>query len=372
MKCWMGVFALSLAAIPLRADVAEDWASLSQANIGTYSDEQGSSINFQAVKGEKGEYVLELTYDLKANGWCGIWHTLGKDLSAAGSLVFSAKASPPGEIQIALHDKYNVQYVANVAIPSDRWSDVSVPLSAFQKNPYYQPPDAKQGNPMDLSETKNLNIAPATPGKGTFWIGPISWKKGSAAPPKVKTEAGSASEEKAASSKNASGKLTVQDFDKEESGVFGTYRDEQGSSIQAVYKENSKKKGDGVLMVQYELKTGGWCGIWHRAGNTWDGQNWSGAQAVEVGIYSKTPVQIGMAFQDANNVQYTSDGATTKGGKWEILRIPLSSFQKDPYYQPPEAKKDAPQDLSLVKTFNIAPKTPGKGSFAVDFIRIAR
>jgi len=109
--------------------------------------------------------------------------------------------------------------------------------------------------------------------------------------------------------------------------------------------------------------------MWCRAGGTdWAGVDLAKAQNINLLVFSKDPVVVGLALKDKNNNQYIAEAPPTQGGKWEAVQVPLESFQLDPYYTPPDAVKGAPKDFSKIKTFNIQPKTVGKVTFALDVI----
>jgi hypothetical protein len=156
--------------------LVEDWSDVKAGqNTGAYQDSAGSKIDFSVVTDTKNKQkALKLVSDLvKGDGnYCGIWHNISADLSKAANLKFMAKSSVPGDIQIALVDAYNVQYITTAQIGGS-WAYISVPLSGFHKDPYYTPPDAITGHAMDLSKTTHMNIAPQTQGEVILMVGPI-------------------------------------------------------------------------------------------------------------------------------------------------------------------------------------------------------
>ncbi len=151
----------------------EAWKSLDQT--GVYADSKGSTLSFSMEKGpEKRQKAVKLTFDLKAGGFCGLWHNAAYDLSKDQTMVFQAKTTLPGEVQVSLKDKWNVQYTTKVSVPSKEWTEVRVPLSSFVKDPYYTPDNAEMGHPMDLSKVNGMNFGPQASGQGELWIGPVS------------------------------------------------------------------------------------------------------------------------------------------------------------------------------------------------------
>ena len=154
----------------------ENWKTLSASNAGAYADSLGPKLSFELDKGpEKGQKAVKLTFDLKpGGGFCGLWHNASYDLSQASTIVFMAKTSLPGEVQVSLKDKWNVQYVTKVAVKSDDWTEVKIPLSSFIKDPYYTPPEAQLGHPMNFSKVTGMNFGPQASGAGDLWVGPVT------------------------------------------------------------------------------------------------------------------------------------------------------------------------------------------------------
>jgi hypothetical protein len=355
------------------ADVIQDWTSVQSGMAGTYQDSNGSKIDFTYDAGPKGsDKALKMTCNLVANGYLGVYTGGTWDLSKAASLKFMAKSTIPGDLQIAIKDTYNVQYITKVSIPSTDWSLVTVNLSSFTKDPYYTPPDAIAGHPMDLTKVGNLNFSPQMQGASVVLIGTIetAGTAGAGSTNSTSTAAtGSASSSAPAASTASSGTSTpILDC----TGITdpkngGTFQDTMGSTFTFTAKDNPNKKGQQYLAITYELKQGGYCGMWCRAGGAdWKGANLTGLKNISLMIYCKDPVVLGLALKDNNNNQYVADTPMTSGGKWETVTVAISDFKLDPYYTPPDAKKGAPQDFSKVATFNIQPKTVGKFTVAVD------
>ncbi len=351
------------------ADVVQDWTSVQAGMAGTYQDSTGSKMDFTYDAGPKGsDKALKMTYNLVANGYVGVYTGGTWDLSKAASLKFMAKSTLPGDLQIAIKDAYNVQYITKVQIPSADWTEVTVNLSSFAKDPYYTPPDAIAGHPMDLSKVSNLNFSPQAVGSGVAFIGPVSTAGVAFASASTGTASMVSSAAPAVSAASSGTPSAILDC----TGITdpknaGTFQDSQGSSFTFTAKDNPNKKGQQYLSIAYELKQGGYCGMWCRAGGAdWKGADLTGLKTISLMIYSKDPVVLGLALKDKNNNQYVADTPATTGGKWETVSVSLSDFKLDPYYTPPDAIKGAPQDFSKVATFNIQPKTVGKFVLAVD------
>ena len=360
--------AMLLPASAAFAAVIEDWSNVASSNTGAYQDTNGSKVEFAQEAGPDGGKALKITATLVQGGYCGVWHTIAADLSKSGSLKFKAKTTAPGDLQLAIVDAFGVQYVAKVSVSSKDWAVVEVPLSSFIKDPYYTPPQAVLGHPMDLSKTSNLNFSPQVQGASVVEIGPVE-SSGTASASTSSASTTSSTTSSTASSAPSGAAVQVLDAATVDSKSAGTFQDSQGSSFAFVSKDNPSKKGSKYLSITYELKQGGYCGMWCRAGGSdWNGANLAGAKTLSLTIYSKDPVVLGIALKDKNNNQYVADTPMSKGGKWETVSIPMDSFHLDPYYTPPDAIKGAPKDFSKVSTFNIQPKTVGKFTVGVSAV----
>jgi len=284
-------------AVPAFAGVIESWAVLDSANIGTYADTQGSFIMFLTTDGPKaGERALKIESTLKPGGYCGIWHNLAGANLKEGAVKFMAKSTNPGQMQMAIKDKYNNQYTAFFNIPSKEWSEVIVNMSDFTLDGTYTPPDAIKGKPMDVTEVKGMNFGPKMEGDATIILGPVSTSKpGKSAPPPAAKPAAAKPAAKPAAKKAApkpaakavakaaapsavaqaaapaaekpsasAGKVggTAEGWTTVDSSNTGTYADSNGSKISFSVVEGPKA-GEKALKIEGEMAAGGYMGIWH-------------------------------------------------------------------------------------------------------------
>lgn len=357
---WM---AMALGALSAGAGAAalQDWAHLEQGkDYGTYTDKAGSTLEASVVEGPaKGEKAVRLTSQLVQ--WGGLWATTAQGLGGpAAGIRFKAKAEAPGVLMVSLTDDRQLQVEARVRVKAGAWQDFELPLSAFSKASW-QDPEAPKAAVFDPAKVKGLNLSPRTVGASAFTVGPVAVVEG-----KATAKTGFASDGKA-------GALVMQDFEALEASAMGPFSDEKlGSKVALALKDEEGRKGNKVAVIDYDLKPGGWCGYWMRAGDDWNGQDWTGAKSVELRVHSREPIVLELAFNDANQNAYLSTAGTTAGKGWETLKVPFSSFVLNPYYQPPQSKKGAALDLSHVETFNVAPKTEGKHAFKLDDILLQK
>jgi hypothetical protein len=51
------------------------------------------------------------------------------------------------------------------------WQQVRIPFEEIRPNPFFQPPDAKTGAPLDVSDVKAIAFAPQDQASGHLEIG---------------------------------------------------------------------------------------------------------------------------------------------------------------------------------------------------------
>jgi hypothetical protein len=362
--------ALMLPASAAFAAMVQDWSSLGNGAAGPYADSNGSKVDFTFDAGPKsGQKALKITANIVSGGYAGIYTNTTGDISKAGALVFMAKSTVAGDIQLAIKDAFNVQYVEKVSVSAGDWAPVTASLAGFIKDPYYTPADAIAGHPMDFSKISNLNFSPQMTGASVVEIGPVE-TTGTASASSA-SSASSATSSSAAVAPGSGPAVPVLDCTglANDGKSAGTFQDSQGSSWTFVTKDNPSKPGKKYLSITYEMKQGGYCGMWCRAGGSdWSGADLSKCKTLSLLIYCKDPVILEIALKDKNNNQYVANTPSTKGGKWETVVIPLDSFHLDPYYTPPDAVKGAPKDFSKISTFNIQSSSAGKFALGVDSV----
>lgn len=117
-----------------------------------------------------------------------------------------------------------------------------------------------------------------------------------------------------------------------------------------------------VLLVEYPAPTGNPAerDVWCLAEN----QDWSGGRAISFQIKPAHALRISVSFMDRNRVAYTT-WKELEAGMWQDVRISFDEIRPNPYFQPPDAKKDAPIDVSDVKAIGFAPQDGTAGELAV-------
>jgi hypothetical protein len=88
------------------------------------------------------------------------------DWSGGQGIVFHAKAEHPMRISISFIDRNHVAYTAYVNLTSNNWEQVAIAFDQIEPNAFFQPPDAKKGSAIDVSDVKFIAFAPQEKGAG--------------------------------------------------------------------------------------------------------------------------------------------------------------------------------------------------------------
>ncbi|HTV18863.1 MAG TPA: carbohydrate binding domain-containing protein, partial [Polyangiaceae bacterium] len=95
--------------------------------------------------------------------WCDA-ETL--DWSKGRAVSFSVEPEHAMKLSVSFFDRNRVVYTTWIQLEAKLWQPVRVAFDAVQPNPYFQPPDAKQGGPIDVSEVQGIAFAPGDPAAG--------------------------------------------------------------------------------------------------------------------------------------------------------------------------------------------------------------
>jgi len=329
----------SLAAGPL----LRDWKGLKPGeDVGTWADKAGSQVSVSESAGpEAGQAALAM--DATVVEWCGVWAAPSSaGMGSAAGVRFQARSDAPAVLSVLLTDKAKVQVEHRVRLDGGGWQAFELPLASFSKTEWQDPAAPKDGvfSPGQLA---TLGFSPAAAGACRVLVGPLSLVAG-----KAKLKDGRMAPD------------VVQDFVGLDAAPYGSFADDKGSRMRMDLKAGAPDSPGLAAALDFDLKKDGWCGEWLRTGEDWKGQDWGGAKALLVEAWCAEPVQLQVAFNDANQVAYVADAGTVTAGAWTALKVPLKAFSLNLYYQPPKAKKGAALDLSRVDSLNLSPGTPGK------------
>lgn len=109
------------------------------------------------------EAVLEVEYPPPTDDpagrdvWCDAENT---DWTAGRAIAFQVKAANPERLSVSFFDRNRVVYTTWIDLQAGVWRSVRLEFDQLRPNPYFQPPDAKTGTPIDVSEVKGIAFAP--------------------------------------------------------------------------------------------------------------------------------------------------------------------------------------------------------------------
>lgn len=319
--------------------------------MGSFADDAGGKAEATLVDGPaKDQKALKLSANLAK--WGGVWAGVQvKDLSQAGGLRFKARSPQTVRLMFSVNDAKKIQVEAPFEVKGGDWQEFTIPMANFRKSAWQQP-DAPKDGEFDAANVMGMSVSTGKAGKVELLMGSVAVVKG-AVVGQTGIQDGSGKD----------GALKVQDFEDMQSGTYGTFADEKGSKITLAHVAGEAGKG---MQFQAQMAEGGWCGAWLRAGTAWGGQDWRGAKRITLRVKSDAPISLELAFNDATQSAYVAPPVSAEGKGWQTLTVDFAGFTLNPYYQPPQAKKGAAQDLSKVEAFNINVKSAGASSFVVD------
>lgn len=93
------------------------------------------------------------------------------DWTAGRALSFHVKPEQSIRISVSFLDRHRVAYTAWTDLKGGEWQRVRIPFDEIRPNPYFQPPGAKTGEPIDVSAVTGIAFAPQDRTAGRLAIG---------------------------------------------------------------------------------------------------------------------------------------------------------------------------------------------------------
>jgi hypothetical protein len=93
------------------------------------------------------------------------------DWTAGRAISFRIKADHPTRMSVSFLDRNRVVYTAWTELAGGAWQLVRIPFDDIRPNPYFQPPDARSGAPLDVSDVRFVAFAPQDKTGGRLAIG---------------------------------------------------------------------------------------------------------------------------------------------------------------------------------------------------------
>ena len=95
------------------------------------------------------------------------------DWTASHALSFRILPASAVRLSVSFLDRNRVAYTSWIQLDPDRWQTIRIPFDSLRPNPYFQPPDAKPGEPLDVSRVTEIAFAPQSSDSGHFVISRI-------------------------------------------------------------------------------------------------------------------------------------------------------------------------------------------------------
>jgi hypothetical protein len=99
---------------------------------------------------------------------CAVLH---QDWSAGRAIAFQVKAARAMRLSMSFLDRNRVAYTSWVDVKAGVWQSVRIAFSEMRPNPFFQPPGAKTGSPIDVSEVTAIAFAPQDKTAGQLALG---------------------------------------------------------------------------------------------------------------------------------------------------------------------------------------------------------
>ena len=94
-----------------------------------------------------------------------------QDWSAGRAISFRIKSDHPVRFSLSFFDRNRVAYTTWTELKGGVWQAVRIPFNEMRPNPFFQPPDARTGAPLDVSVVKGIAFAPHDQTSGRLEIG---------------------------------------------------------------------------------------------------------------------------------------------------------------------------------------------------------
>jgi hypothetical protein len=99
--------------------------------------------------------------------WCNAENF---DWTKGRAISFQVKPEHPIRISVSFLDRNRVAYTSWTQLQANVWQAVRIQFDQIRPNPYFQPPGANTGAPIDVSEVRGIGFAPQDQSAGRLAI----------------------------------------------------------------------------------------------------------------------------------------------------------------------------------------------------------
>jgi hypothetical protein len=96
-----------------------------------------------------------------------------RDWSARRAISFRTKPERAIKLSVSFFDRNRVVYTAWLELRGGVAQPASIAFDEMRPNPYFQPPDARVGAPIDVSQVEGIAFAPHDPAAGRLALSPF-------------------------------------------------------------------------------------------------------------------------------------------------------------------------------------------------------
>ena len=93
-----------------------------------------------------------------------------RDWTTGHAIEFRIKPDHAIALSLSFVDRNGVVYTTRRMVTGGTWQQIHVPFEEIRPNPYFQPPGAKVGTPLDVGDVAFVAFAPQDPAAGWFAI----------------------------------------------------------------------------------------------------------------------------------------------------------------------------------------------------------
>jgi carbohydrate binding protein with CBM11 domain len=93
------------------------------------------------------------------------------DWTSGNAIAFQVRPDHALRLSVSFLDRNHVAYTAWRELKGGEWQEVRIPFAEIRPNPFFQPPDARTGQPVDVSEVGFIAFAPQDKTSGRLAIG---------------------------------------------------------------------------------------------------------------------------------------------------------------------------------------------------------
>jgi hypothetical protein len=104
---------------------------------------------------------------------------------------------------------------------------------------------------------------------------------------------------------------------------------------------------------------------------TAENTDWTVGSAISFRIKPARAVKLSVSFIDRNRVVYTA-WTNLQADTWQPVRIAFDAIRPNPFFQPADARRGTPIDVSEVSRIAFAPQDSAAGSLAIGPIIVVK